>query len=320
VKPSDLPAIVNLPKTKTPIIAVLLPAALPDLMWIERLRLADITLIDDLSPFSRKSNVHRGRVRTPNGTQWLYIPVHKDDRHAGIPLFKARVEPSATWQLDFWKALEFNYRNSIWFDHFEFDLRRDLDTAAGMPLYSEATRFLLNRVLGYLEIQKMIPEPQWLSAAVEWSGTKRGNDVHPDGSDFDSAQSRPDYIDSDISTRGGATDGHFKNADFDSTIPDWGANQHEKWLYSTVMTFGEQYFGAGTPFGVVFEPHSRNYQMRGRLADIEIIPSLPHPVYRQHFGGFEPGCCLLDLLFEVGPECWRLFPLSKLKSMSQTQN
>jgi hypothetical protein len=31
-----------------------------------------------------------------------------------------------------------------------------------------------------------------------------------------------------------------------------------------------------------------------------------HPVYRQHAGGFMAGCSLLDLLFEMGPESWKV--------------
>jgi hypothetical protein len=32
-----------------------------------------------------------------------------------------------------------------------------------------------------------------------------------------------------------------------------------------------------------------------------------HPVYRQHFGGFEPDCCVVDVLFELGPEWYKVW-------------
>lgn len=51
------------------------------------------------------------------------------------------------------------------------------------------------------------------------------------------------------------------------------------------------------------EPDSKNY-----IPQIAKNPTYPfqHPQYPQHFGGFTPGLCLLDLLFEVGPESWKV--------------
>jgi len=53
-----------------------------------------------------------------------------------------------------------------------------------------------------------------------------------------------------------------------------------------------------------FQEHdSRHYQRQGKgRADA----GFKHPVYRQHFDGFEPWCCLLDLLFQYGPESFRV--------------
>ncbi|MEX1062474.1 MAG: WbqC family protein, partial [Balneolaceae bacterium] len=51
------------------------------------------------------------------------------------------------------------------------------------------------------------------------------------------------------------------------------------------------------------EPDAKHYQRQGKNRS-----KLPftHPVYRQHFEGFEPDCCLLDLLFQYGPESFRV--------------
>ena len=50
------------------------------------------------------------------------------------------------------------------------------------------------------------------------------------------------------------------------------------------------------------EHDARHYQRQG-----ENKSELPfkHPEYRQHFDGFEPYCCILDLLFQYGPESFR---------------
>jgi len=51
------------------------------------------------------------------------------------------------------------------------------------------------------------------------------------------------------------------------------------------------------------EHDARHYQRQGKTkSDL----SFKHPAYRQHFDGFEPYCCILDLLFQYGPESFRV--------------
>ncbi|NBB77247.1 MAG: hypothetical protein GVY02_07700, partial [Bacteroidetes bacterium] len=51
------------------------------------------------------------------------------------------------------------------------------------------------------------------------------------------------------------------------------------------------------------EPGARHYQRQGSNRS---KPAFRHPEYRQHFEGFKPGCCLIDLLFQLGPESFRV--------------
>lgn len=55
---------------------------------------------------------------------------------------------------------------------------------------------------------------------------------------------------------------------------------------------------------ILYQEHkAKRYQRQSDVA----VPALEHhPVYRQHFEGFEPGCCILDLLFQYGPESFRI--------------
>lgn len=60
---------------------------------------------------------------------------------------------------------------------------------------------------------------------------------------------------------------------------------------------------------VYAERNAQSYQFQ------DIIPSNPlpqHPTYYQHFDGFIEDCCLLDVLFELGPESFRLIEDLKL--------
>lgn len=61
------------------------------------------------------------------------------------------------------------------------------------------------------------------------------------------------------------------------------------------------HFGAD----ILFQEHEgRNFQRQSATA----VPSLTkHPEYRQHFENFMQDCSLLDLLFERGPESFKIF-------------
>lgn len=48
---------------------------------------------------------------------------------------------------------------------------------------------------------------------------------------------------------------------------------------------------------------SRHYQ---RQAQNRNEQNFHHPEYYQHFEGFEPNCCLLDVLFQLGPESFKI--------------
>lgn len=215
-------------------ISVLLPTAFPDLAHLTILRYASRSFWLMNEPFSRKSFTHRGKIRTPSGTQWLTLPVHSDDKKE--PLNLARIDPNIDWANLFKTALELNYRNSIYFDFYEAEFFSDLDTAADFEKLTDVVLFLSNRLFDYLE----------------W--------------DY-----RPELIHDDAS--------------LDSLL------QSEN------------------PDGVWVEPRSRFY--RRRIPN-QSEPLINLPEYRQHFDGFRPDCCVLDILFEYGPESFRVF--DKLKS------
>jgi hypothetical protein len=130
--------------------ALVLPAAFPDLHWLGRTCRADRVILDDTLPFSRKSTVHRGRIRTPSGQAWIYLPVHPEDR--AKPLHQARIDTVTDWLTPLLRSLEFNYRNSIWFDHYEHELHETLQQCASAEGYLNAILLLNRKMFQWLEL------------------------------------------------------------------------------------------------------------------------------------------------------------------------
>jgi hypothetical protein len=215
-----------------PSLALLQPTCFPDLYYLSAQLRSDRLILQETEPFSRKGHVHRGLIRTPAGTQWIHVPVPGEDR--GKPIGEVRLAASHTWHTKLMETLAYNYRNSLYFDHYEPEIRADFEIALETENLAGFIRHLNRRLFGYLGEEH---RADWASEVKEYT---------PD----------PD----ELAERLGAS--HL-------------------WQ----------------------EQDGRHYQRQALRR--ETMP-FTHPVYRQHFGGFEPGCCLYDLLFQEGPESCRV--------------
>ena len=156
----------------TPVTALLLPGYSPNLSWLARAIHADRVILDDLHPFSRKSKVHRTKIRTPDGHQWLTIPFVREDRRK--PINQVRIDDLRPWTGHHLQALEYNYRNSPYFDFYEPEIRADFDTASRCGFLMDAVRHLMQRQWTYLEFPEF---PLWSSDLVH--GMDAGTDPSP---------------------------------------------------------------------------------------------------------------------------------------------
>jgi hypothetical protein len=207
-------------------LALLLPGIVPDMRWIQAYARADKVILDDLSPWSRKSRVHRYQIRTPQGTQWLNVPILKNE---GLRLRETKMDASQNWAKEHMRTLAMNYRNSLFFDFLEAEIEDALFKAETQASILDASVISLDLILSLLGLQK---EWTWASALEGWT-------------------SDPDAM--------------------------------------------AQLLGADE---LILEHNSRHYQ---RQAIHTPIIEMPHPEYRQHFGGFYPECGILDYLFAKGP-------------------
>ena len=113
--------------------------------------MADHVILDDLHPFSRKSRVHRAKIRTPDGYHWLTIPVLTEDRRK--PINQVRIDHTRPWVKNHLRALEYNYRNSLYFDFYEPEIKDDFRTAAEYSYLTDVINHLFQRQCVYFEIE-----------------------------------------------------------------------------------------------------------------------------------------------------------------------
>lgn len=216
------------------ILAILQPTLIPTLHDLAVILESDQVVLQDVEVWSRKSRVHRAKIRTPEGTQYINIPVLTEDRDK--PINKVRIDHSEEWIEPLLRSLEFNYRNSVYFDFYEPEIRSDFESAAEYDYLLDFNLYLRGRLFRFLELENL---PKIVLA-----------------SDLNEYDSDPDQL--------------AKNLNADQYFQEQGA---------------------------------RHYQRQGKNKS---KIKFKHPEYRQHFDGFEPDCCLLDLLFQYGPESFRV--------------
>lgn len=214
------------------VLTLLLPGFAPNLYDLAAMLRADRIILQDVEKWSRKSRVHRGKIRTAQGTQWINIPVRTADKKK--PIRQVRINQEEDWITPILRALEYNYRNSIYYDFYEPEIRADFESGRNYTYLLPFVLYVRHRLFQFMELD--IEETL--------------------ASDIDYYTADPDEL---------------------------ARRERADTLYQ--------------------EHDGRHYQ---RQAEEFTAPAIKHPRYHQHFEGFEDGCCILDLLFQYGPEYFRV--------------
>ncbi len=101
-------------------IAVRPPEYWPRLSYFALMECVDCFVLADTFQYSRQSYQNRTRLRSPQGSQWLSVPL-KGGQH-GKPVIEVRIEEGNIWRRKHWRALEYNYRSTPFFELYEPEL------------------------------------------------------------------------------------------------------------------------------------------------------------------------------------------------------
>ncbi len=129
------------------IVSIHQPEYLPWLGFFNKLTYSDVFVILDDVQFEKGSFQNRNKIRTPNGWNWLTIPIlHK------FPEEIKDVKINGTdWKETHMKALWMNYKNAPYFNEYFFILKeaysRDWESLADLNIY------LIKRLAEILDIE-----------------------------------------------------------------------------------------------------------------------------------------------------------------------
>lgn len=187
---------------------------------------SDSVFIESDAIWSRKGKSHRFQIRTIEGLSWITIPILTEDKKRAIK--DVRINHSdSTWIKKVLKTLEYAYKNSIYYDHYDLEIAADFLEISKMDLLIDAINYMNKRLWIYL---------------------------------------------------------------------DWQPKA-SKFVDSVEEIFERE---SGTFY---LEENGKNFQYPYKSATSSLKK---YPIYRQHFGNFLAPCCVLDLLFEVGNEAYKI--------------
>lgn len=253
-------------------IAVRPPEYWPRIEYMALLDRVEAFVIADTFQYSRQSFQNRGLLRTPDGRQWISIPL-RGHQH-GRPICEVEIHGRHRWLRKHWRALHYNYRTTPFFGFYE-DLLR--------PIFEEEWHRLSDLTTRSLElVSELLGIDTVLVRASELGGPA-----------FDRA-----------STQRGAS---RRNGAPQLVVP---SELHEPPTPSSPPTRSSPPATAKPPatMEAILDVLGRSDLLVPRAcASIDLQPASRVLMFeererRQNFAGFIPGVSALDLLFNYGPE------------------
>ncbi len=101
-------------------IAIRPPEYFPGLAYMALVSHVDCFVLADTFQHSKRSMQNRGKLRTPQGWQWISVPLRGGQ--SGRPLYEVHVETRERWIEKHWRAFQYNYRSTPYFEFYEPDL------------------------------------------------------------------------------------------------------------------------------------------------------------------------------------------------------
>ncbi|GMQ81190.1 MAG: hypothetical protein BMS9Abin05_0621 [Rhodothermia bacterium] len=102
------------------------PVYFPNLAYCALMATVDCFVVGDSFQYSRQSFQNRTRIRSPDGAQWLTVPL-AGGQH-GNPISETRIDYSFHWQKKHLKALRFNYGSTPFYEHYIDDISNIIAT------------------------------------------------------------------------------------------------------------------------------------------------------------------------------------------------
>lgn len=154
----------------------------------------EFILYDDMQ-YTRRDWRNRNQIRTPQGVQWLTIPVRVKGKY--LQKIRETEIDGAAWAQEHWRSVEQNYRRAPYFAEVSVWLK-PLYLETVHPMLSGLNRCFLEAVCGYLGIRTRITN-SWDYELSEGKSERLADLCHAaGGTHYVSGPAARDYIDETV--------------------------------------------------------------------------------------------------------------------------
>jgi hypothetical protein len=101
------------------IVTIHQPGYLPWHGLFHRMALCDLHIFLDSAQFEKNGFNNRVKVGTPQGAQWLTVPVRTKGRFQNNPLCRAQIDNTQDWRRAHWKTLCIHYGRAPFFQDYQ---------------------------------------------------------------------------------------------------------------------------------------------------------------------------------------------------------
>jgi len=216
-------------------IAILQSNYIPWKGYFDLIAAVDEFIIYDDVQFTKNDWRNRNKIKTPNGIEWLSIPVGQN--------IKRRIRdvdlPTSNWQEKHWKTLMSNYGNAPYFNVIATWLK-PLYLAQTYTHLSQINRCFIEAVCSYLGIKTIISN-SWDYRILNGK-TERLVDLclQSGGTEYISGPAAKAYIDEDMFNRQGIKLTWFDYSGYPVYPQLWGNFIHEVSILDLLFNCGNQ--------------------------------------------------------------------------------
>lgn len=184
----------------------------------------EFILYDDMQ-YTRRDWRNRNQIKTPQGVQWLTVPVQVKGRY-DQKIRDTQIDPKSDWAELHWKALEQNYRRAPHFEEIAAWLKPIYTNDVTRGNLSQLNRTLIEAIAGYLGIETKLTW-SWDYTLVDGK-TERLADLcaQAGGTTYVSGPSAKDYVDGAIFESRGIVLEWFDYAGYPEYPQLWGEYTH----------------------------------------------------------------------------------------------
>lgn len=98
---------------------ILQPSYIPWRGYFHQILKADVFVFYDDVQYDKRGWRNRNRIKTPQGTQWLTIPVlNKGTQSEHLPINSIKINWDRAWNEEHWKSIQYSYHKAPFFDHY----------------------------------------------------------------------------------------------------------------------------------------------------------------------------------------------------------